>query len=372
MSRAPSPSGKENAAPASTRYGTAKKQIGKKRPCNALELGPRKRPTLPDPLIHHGRHFGRSIFAFANVHALILAGLALKENDIVETKQERREARVYKKLLKMVPGLEDRLLEAEGGDEDDIFEVASLLQKGASSARSDDTKSLKGAILDWIVPQGQALQPSLARNVKIDRGFNHERTGELLCPGGMDWSDPEVKQQLKNREVAIPGNHWPLFVYQNEIYPDSDAKSWDGLFRSKILVNAYKHVFTSPSSVEEDPKATRSGNARIHGMTSVTPASIAYIATQVRFALSSASVFCRTDKETDSETFYTSVLELFEDPEEQGEVKDLIAWWNRQVFPSFSNTKKVIPSNSILSRIKARRAAIKAAAAALEPESEEN
>lgn len=49
-----------------------------------------------------------------------------------------------------------------------------------------------------------------------------------------------------------------------------------------IFNQAYKHVFTSPSSVEREPKATRSGNARLHGMTSVTIASIAYIATQVR------------------------------------------------------------------------------------------
>ena len=48
------------------------------------------------------------------------------------------------------------------------------------------------------------------------------------------------------------------------------------------LAQAYKHVFTSPSSVDKEPKATRSGNARIHGMTRVTLPSIAYIATQVR------------------------------------------------------------------------------------------
>jgi hypothetical protein len=60
-----------------------------------------------------------------------------------------------------------------------------------SSARSDDTKSLKGPILEWIVPFGQSLNPPLARNVKADRGFHHERTGTLLCPAGMDWSDPE-------------------------------------------------------------------------------------------------------------------------------------------------------------------------------------
>jgi len=44
----------------------------------------------------------------------------------------------------------------------------------------------------------------------------------------------------------------------------------------------------SPSSVEKEPKATRSGNARIHGMTQVTAASIAYIATQVRIYFSTS------------------------------------------------------------------------------------
>ena len=44
---------------------------------------------------------------------------------------------------------------------------------------------------------------------------------------------------------------------------------------------AYKHIFTSPSSVDKVVKATRSGNARIHGMTQVTSPFIVYIATQV-------------------------------------------------------------------------------------------
>jgi hypothetical protein len=44
---------------------------------------------------------------------------------------------------------------------------------------------------------------------------------------------------------------------------------------------AYKYIFTSPTSVEKEVKATRSGNARLHGMTRVTTASLAYVATQV-------------------------------------------------------------------------------------------
>ena len=35
------------------------------------------------------------------------------------------------------------------------------IQKGASSARSDDTKSLKSAIVDWITPRGQSLNPPI-------------------------------------------------------------------------------------------------------------------------------------------------------------------------------------------------------------------
>src|ERR1700683_1488103 len=65
------------------------------------------------------------------------------------------------------------------------------IQKVSSNTRSDDTKSLKGAILNWITPRGQPLNPSLARNVKIDRGFHHDRTGALLCPADMDWTSTE-------------------------------------------------------------------------------------------------------------------------------------------------------------------------------------
>ena len=46
---------------------------------------------------------------------------------------------------------------------------------------------------------------------------------------------------------------------------------------------AYKHIFTSPSSVEKETKATHLGNALLHGMLQVMSASITYIATQVCF-----------------------------------------------------------------------------------------
>jgi hypothetical protein len=108
--------------------------------------------------------------------------------------------------MRSVPGLEERLMQGSEEEVDTIAELVILLaiqwnlsiltavnklSKGAAGARGDDTKSIKSAVLDWITPRGQGLVPPLSRNVKVDRGFNHERTGALLCPAGLDWSNPE-------------------------------------------------------------------------------------------------------------------------------------------------------------------------------------
>ena len=102
--------------------------------------------------------------------------------------------------------------------------------------------------------------------------------------------------KLSNGEVQVAGDQWPIFLYANYAYDAEDP--WNGLLRSGLLISvkphsmlvhfiptnclkAFKHIFTSPSSVDQEPKATRSGNARIHGMRSTTKASLAYVATQV-------------------------------------------------------------------------------------------
>ncbi|RDB18332.1 hypothetical protein Hypma_000416 [Hypsizygus marmoreus] len=339
---------------------------------NALQLGPRKKLCHSDPLIHHGRHFGRMVNALCNVFSLLTNGILrlverCEEPDESFTADERREYRVFRSLILIVPGLEKRIMNCS---QEELRLIMDLLQKGSSSARSDDTKSLKSAVIDWITPRGEPLIPPLPRNVKTCRGFNHEVTGALLCPANLDWSDPEVKAKLRDGEYIIPGDQWPIMIYKDYKYDSEDP--WNGLLRSKLLISAYKHIFTSPSSVEKEPKATRSGNARIHGMTSVTIPSIAYIATQVRFALSSSAVFCRTDITTDSQRFYDSVIEFLEDPMEQEDVSDLLTFWNRWagntffvfpsligpriIFPGYSSAKQPITKDSALARLKEKRA----------------
>ncbi|KAG1906193.1 uncharacterized protein F5891DRAFT_1125612 [Suillus fuscotomentosus] len=322
-------------------------------------MGPRKKVSLSDPLVSHGRHFGRTVFALCNYPSLLTNGilrLEQMENAALEdfSAEERREHRVFEQLLDSYPGLLERLT---NGSEEEILHIGELIGKGAAGARGDDTKTLKSAILDWIAPKGEAIQPPLHRNSKIDRGFNHELTGSLLCPAGLDWNDPQTKENLRSGELLVCGDQWPVFLYAHHIYDAEDP--WCGLLRSRLLICAYKHIFTSPSSVDREPKATRSGNARLHGMNSATIASIAYVATQVRFALTSSSVFSRTDTTTDSETFYHSLLDLLEDPDESKEVDELLIWWNCQVFPTSSAAKRNITANSALSKIRQKCLALK-------------
>jgi hypothetical protein len=119
---------------------------------------------------------------------------------------EVQEHRIYTALLALSPTLEERLCT---GSEQELYHIADMVRrlqllrtgnsiftgiqitKGASNARSDDTKSLKSVIIDWITPPNGVLLPPLQRNIKTDRGFYHQRTGELLCPVNLDWSDPK-------------------------------------------------------------------------------------------------------------------------------------------------------------------------------------
>ncbi|KAH6911947.1 hypothetical protein BKA70DRAFT_1370418 [Coprinopsis sp. MPI-PUGE-AT-0042] len=317
----------------------------------ALGLGPRKRPCRTDPLVHHGRHFGRTIQAFCCVQTLIKNGMIRKfqievthelaEEDL--SKQERREHTIYQELLALSPDLEKRLCT---GTDEDVFHIADLIQKGSSSARADDTKGLKGVILDWITPPGEALKPPLLRNVKTDQGFFHDVTGRLLCPIELDWQDPIIRESLRSGTLTVAGDQWPLFLYKKYVI-DLD-NIWKGLFMSDLLIFAFKHIFTSPSSVDRQPRATRSGNARIHGMEKVTIASLAYVATQVCFALSSSPVFSRTDLVSDSERFYGTVIEFFTHPAEQEHVCPLLAWWNRQIFPTQNSRNESLRKGSVL------------------------
>ncbi|KIM50120.1 hypothetical protein SCLCIDRAFT_34632 [Scleroderma citrinum Foug A] len=116
-------------------------------------------------------------------------------------------------------------------------------------------------------------------------------------------------------------------MYANYSYDPEDL--WNGLLHSGLLVLVYKHIFMSPSSVDQEPKSTCSGNVCIHGMCSMIKTLLTYVVMQAHFALTLAQVFLCTDLVTNSEHFYMSILELLDDPQEKDEVDQLMTWWNQ-------------------------------------------
>lgn len=165
-------------------------------------------------------------------------------------------------LLKLCNGLEDQL--ADGSD-DVVTLIADMvsdglrlnsnhdlsstqLQKGAHGSRADDTKNMKGPVLDWLAV-GEPLVPPLHRRDKSLRGFNHPRTGALLCPAGLDWNaqgysprstliyigrlfSHSIQGKLQSGELHVRGDQWPSFLYTTY----KPEQPWSSLLRNPLLV----------------------------------------------------------------------------------------------------------------------------------------
>jgi len=111
--------------------------------------------------------------------------------------RENQEYQVYRKLLNIVPGLEEQIMTSSTNE--DLLHIADLecvtscylqeyivmfdfqIQKRSSSAHADNTKSMKGPMLDWIASKDGYLDPCITQNNKLGRGFHYPVTGFLLC-----------------------------------------------------------------------------------------------------------------------------------------------------------------------------------------------
>ncbi|KAG1765284.1 hypothetical protein EV702DRAFT_981625, partial [Suillus placidus] len=127
----------------------------------------------------------------------------------------------------------------------------------------------------------------------------------------------------------------------------------EGLFKGKVLLQAYKAIFTSPSSaknvegdgdgidvIQNNRHAKRSAFrvkvkkhvAQIIKMRKVTPHSIAIMILPVRFALSSIMSWHSVDGDFDYEQFWRVIVDFFKRAPgrvAQQRVNVLLKWWTR-------------------------------------------
>jgi hypothetical protein len=122
---------------------------------------------------------------------------------LMESSQERL-YRGYEHLIRQIPSLKTKLLDQDLLELNSLFRdvnsfpisnakcalIMIKLRKGSGGARGDDAANLKPVVVGWIPSiLGTPVTVPLSPSSKLDRGFEHDDTGCLLCPIEYNWGD---------------------------------------------------------------------------------------------------------------------------------------------------------------------------------------
>ena len=183
--------------------------------------------------------------------------------------RQRREHAVFNKLLQIIPGLEERLLNGEASEVTEIAELvftvltlwctttvthASLIAtKGSLQCpiRRHERSERGRPWLDhpsWAIPppshctecqDRSRLQPWTHRGSFMSCRYGLVRFGVSvtfpMCYGSdLRWCG-SIKSKLRNGEILVAGDQWPIFLYTD--FKFDPEEPWKGLLRSTILVS---------------------------------------------------------------------------------------------------------------------------------------
>ncbi|KAG2110411.1 hypothetical protein DEU56DRAFT_920178 [Suillus clintonianus] len=347
-----------------------------------LESGRAVKEKQTNYYVAQGRAIKRIVTLFDTIEDLVTENdrRCDVEEDAESSLDEDRLQVGYVTLTATLPWLPTKAAEL---DNEDYCRMLKLLRQGADGARGDDTSKLKALVAEWLNREFKP-DPLIDADDKHSHGFTNDTCGKLLCPAELDWNNPVIRAGIRDRIDGhiVTDLSFPAFLYDKYTANPNDLE--EGLFKGKVLLQAYKAVFTSPSSakdVEGDGDGIdviqnnrRAKNsvfgvkvkkhvAQIIRMKKVTPRSIAYIACQVRFALSSVTSWRSVDGDFDYEQFWRSIVDFFERAPGRAarrRVDVLLEWWTRKVFGrnhrnDLTSTAKANMSINALARQRAQR-----------------
>ncbi|KAI0257835.1 hypothetical protein BC834DRAFT_976699 [Gloeopeniophorella convolvens] len=209
---------------------------------------------------------------------------------------------MFLEILKHVPGLEDFVCEDyNDAIEADVFRAVSQHHK---NARSDHTNTMRRLAPTYVTLDGKPV---------IDHGLNDAFLRELFIPGRFHQryreNPDEVTQDFKDGTLDVTLDDLPLFLWED--YKFDPADPLHGLFESSLLKRCWILIFFGPCAAQRPdmvPEIDR-GIARRHGMTNVTPRSIAYVACHVLLALSSKETWSQKDVEEEENEGFAGSME---------------------------------------------------------------
>ncbi|KAJ7077955.1 hypothetical protein C8R44DRAFT_896104 [Mycena epipterygia] len=222
----------------------------------------------------------------------------------------------------------------------------------------------------FLLPWAERLQlpPLVMPTSEQDGGSSAEPAIDQSV--GADSTEPTVptaRNELLDRIVAnrleLTAQDFPSFFYAEGSFDPNDLDK--SLLRGEFMLRVFRHLWTAPKSALfglSDGRLPPICNARLHGTLTADPEMIGYTGVQARTMLSTAEWKSR-DGAYDYEALFTSIVNLFEDPEDPW-AKDTLAWYQRMVFDGVTNHLQPTsePTASASSTVLAQRAARRAAA----------
>ncbi|KAG2112424.1 hypothetical protein DEU56DRAFT_749373 [Suillus clintonianus] len=280
-----------------------------------------------------GRAIRRVVTLFDNIEDLVAENDRRYEYDGDEdaTLDQDRLQTGYTALVRALAWFVKNATDMEN---DDFARMLKTLRLGADSARGDDTSKLKTLVSSWVNLELKPTPP-VEPDDKHHRGFINDACGKLLCPAELDWSSSLVKAGIRNRSEghAVTEMSFPAFLYEN--YTANPDNLEEGLFKGKILVQAYKAVFTSPSSAKDVEDDGDGADVIENNRRATRASSGAKLKKHVRFALSSVTSWRSVDGDFDYIQFWKIIVDFFEvapGREARRRVNRLLEWWTRKVF----------------------------------------
>ncbi|KAG2046151.1 hypothetical protein BDR06DRAFT_1014971 [Suillus hirtellus] len=265
-----------------------------------LEAGRRVKQREINYFISQGRAIRRIVTLFDSIKDLISKNnrrYDIAEDGEVTIDQDRLHTG-YITLTNILPWFQSKCSDMEYKE---YMQMLKKLRQGANSACGDDTSKLKSLVPDWVNCEFKP-NPPVDHEDKYSHGFVNDVCSKLLCPTELDWNNPAIRAGIRDRAdgCIITKMSWPTFLYEK--YTANQDNLEEGLFKSTLLIQAFKSIFTSPSSTKEidgegdganiiennrrakrefSGKKVKAHVAQIIKMHKVSPRSIAYVVCQV-------------------------------------------------------------------------------------------
>ncbi|KAJ3992538.1 hypothetical protein F5050DRAFT_1855648 [Lentinula boryana] len=159
-----------------------------------------------------------------------------------------------------------------------------------------------------------------------------------------------ILDSLMSHDIPLTADDLPMFLY--DLHKFDSKNKWDGLLHGRllILVNLPLHLTWAWCSLCTSPAFCSKPTSVLLGITQSSPELIAYVAVQARFALSSRSLWTRSDSKFKFDHFYLNILSIFAHASDRWK-ESLFKFWNHECFHDIPNTAEAPANDSELASL---------------------